>query len=157
MLVEKVKIFLKDYSLKTLCIQSWVHESVILSLIKWEHKKYHRNILDILYAFFNLKKDAFYRENMKKWYPKTESLLWTLVRFKRVRMDIDLQVLAKQIKMSDRALARIESGDSLPYYNSWSIQHIMEVLRFSDSEKKMVADYIDVMKKIEKMVQKYEI
>jgi len=72
-------------------------------------------------------------------------------------MDIDLQVLAKQIKMSDRALARIESGDSLPYYNSWSIQHIMEVLRFSDSEKKMVADYIDVMKKIEKMVQKYEI
>ena len=72
-------------------------------------------------------------------------------------MDIDISVLAKQIKMSDRALARIESGDSLPYYNSWSIQHIMEALLFTEEEKQMVADYIDVMKKVEKMVKKYEI
>lgn len=157
MLLKKIKSYLKEHSLKILCGHSWVHESVILSLVKWEHKKYNRNILDILYEFFNLEKDNFYRDNMKKWYPKTESLLWTLIRFKRVRKEINLEMLASDTKMWARALARIESGDSLPYYNSWSIQHIMEALQFTKEERKQVKDYIEVMKNIEKLVKKYEI
>lgn len=157
MLIQKIKEYLKEYSIRSLCDRSWIHDSAILSMIKGEHKKYRRNTLDILYEFFSLEKDNFYRENMKKWFPKTESLLWTLIRFKRVRANLNLGVLAKQIKMSERALARIESGDSLPYCNSRSIKHIMEVLEFTKEEKEIIGRYIEVMKETEKLVKKYEI
>lgn len=157
LLLTKIQEYIKKYDMKTLCNMSWINDRVFLSLLKQEHRKYHRNTLDILYSFFHIEKDKFYKDNIKKWYPKTESLLWTLVRFKRVRQNLSIHKLAKNIKMDSRALARIESWDALPYYNNWSVQHILEELNFSDEEKGKVKKYIEVMKNIEKLVKKYEI
>ena len=157
MLIQKIKDYIKQYDLNTLTDMSWINRRVILSLIKWEHKKYRKTTLDILYDFFHLKKDQFYYDNFKKWYPQTESILWTLIRFKRVRKNLELDQLAKSIKMDSRALARLESGDSLPYYKSWSIQNIMEILDFNDTEKKIIEEYMKVMIKTKKLVKKYEL
>ena len=157
MLIQKIKEYIKKYDLQTLCNMSWINRRVILSLLKWDHRKYRKTTLDILYDFFKLKHDKFYFENLKKWYPKTESLLWTLIRFKRVRRNIELEKLAKQIKMDSRALKRLESGDALPYYNNWSIQHVLDVLEFTKEEREIVENYIKIMRKTEKLVKKYEI
>lgn len=157
MLIKKIKDYIKKYDIQTLCNMSWINRRVILSIIKSEHKKYRKTTLDILYDFFKLDKDQFYYENFKKWHPKTESILWTFIRFKRVRENLELDSLAKLIKMDSRALARLESWDALPYYNNWSIQNIMNVLKFSESEKKITEDYIIIMRKTEKLVKKYEL
>jgi len=102
-------------------------------------------------------RDAFYKENLKKWYPKTPSLFGTLIRFKRLRLEIDLHDLAKMIKTDERALARLESGDALPTFDGWTIQHLMDALQFNEDERTMAKVYIDTMKWMEKTVKKYDI
>jgi ribosome-binding protein aMBF1 (putative translation factor) len=90
---------------------------VFYSLLKRDWRKYNKNTLDILYDFFKINRDNFYRDNLKKWYPKTPSLFGTFIRYKRLQQEIDIHKLAKKIKMDQRALARLESGDSLPTFD----------------------------------------
>lgn len=157
MLLQKIQEYIKKYSLKDLAFSSSVWVRVILSILALENKKYNKSTLDVLYEFFKLEKDDFYMQNMKKWYPKTETLLGSLFRLKRIWKNKDIHDIAKDIKMEKRALARLESGDALPNYNSYTIQKIIEVLEFSDLEKKIIKDYISSMKNIEALVKKYDI
>lgn len=113
--------------------------------------------MDILYNFFKLERDQFYKDNLKKWYPKTPSLFGTFIRFKRLKLEIDLHDLAKSIRTDERALARLESGDALPTFDGWTIQHLMDALKFTDDEKTMTKIYIDNMKWLEKTIKKYDL
>ena len=157
MLVENIRNYLNSHTIQELHNATWICTGVFYSLLKRDHKKYNKNTLDILYNFFKLPRDQFYNDNLKKWYPKTPSLFGTFIRFKRLKMEIDLHDLAKQIRTDERALARLESGDALPTYDGWTIQHLMEALDFTEDEKTMAKIYIDNMKWLEKTIKKYDI
>lgn len=157
MLVEKIRDYLNTHTIQELHGETWVCTGVFYSLLKRDWKKYNKNTLDILYTFFKLERDQFYKDNLKKWYPKTPSLFWTFIRYKRLKMEIDLHDLAKKIRTDERALARLESGDALPNFDGWTIQHLMEALQFTDEEKTMAKIYIDNMKWLEKTIKKYDI
>lgn len=157
MLVEKIREYLDTHTIQELHNKTGVCTGVFYSLLKRDWKKYNRNTLDILYDFFSLERDEFYKDNLKKWYPKTPSLFWTFIRYKRLKMEIDLHDLAKEIKTDQRALARLESWDALPSINSWTIQHLMDALQFTDDERTMTKIYIDSMKMLEKAIKKYDI
>lgn len=157
MLVEKIREYLDTNTIQDLHNATWVCTGVFYSLLKRDWKKYNKNTLDILYSFFGLDRDQFYKDNLKKWYPKTPSLFGTFVRYKRLKLEIDLKDLAKKIKTDQRALARLESGDALPTFDWWTIQHLMDALQFTDEEKSMTKIYIDNMKWMEKTIKKYDI
>lgn len=157
MLIVKIREYLDKHTIQELHAQTGVCTGVFYSLLKRDWKKYNKNTLDILYTFFSMERDAFYKENLKKWYPKTPSLFGTLIRFKRLKLEIDLSDLAKMIKTDERALARLESGDALPTFDGWTIQHLMDALQFTDDERTMAKVYIDTMKWLEKTVKKYDI
>lgn len=157
MLVEKIRKYLDDHTIQDLHNQTGICTGVFYSLLKRDWKKYSKNTLDILYSFFELPRDQFYNNNLKKWYPKTPSLFGTFVRYKRLHKEIDIKQLSKMVRVDERALARLESGDALPTFDSWTIQHIMEALDFNDEEKTMTKIYIDNMKWIEKTIKKYDI
>jgi predicted transcriptional regulator len=84
-------------------------------------------------------------------------LFGTFIRCKRLKLEIDLWELAKSVRVDQRALARLESGDALPTFDSWTIQHIFNALEFTDEEKTMTKMYIDNMKRMEKIVKQYDI
>lgn len=157
MLVEKIRDYLNTHTIQELHGETWVCTGVFYSLLKRDWKKYNKNTLDILYSFFKLERDQFYKDNLKKWYPKTPSLFGTFIRYKRLKMEIDLHDLAKKIRTDERALARFESWDALPTFDGWTIQHLMEALQFTDEEKTMAKIYIDNMKWLEKTIKKYDI
>ena len=157
MLVKAIKEYLKDNTLQDLYRATGISPSVFYSLIKRDWKKYNKTTLDILYAFFSLEHDDFYKENQKKRYPKTPSLFWTFIRQKRLKLNIDMKELSNGIKVDKRALARIESWDALPTFDSWTIQHLMDTLQFNEDEKIMAQLYINAMKWLEKMVKKNDI
>lgn len=157
MLVEKIRNYLDTHTIQELHNATWVCTDVFYSLLKRDHKKYNKNTLDILYSFFKIERDIFYKDNLKKWYPKTPSLFGTFIRFKRLKLEIDLHDLAKSIRTDERALARLESWDALPTFDSWTIQHIFDALQFTDEEKTMAKIYIDNMKWLEKTIKKYDI
>ena len=157
MLVEKIRKYLDDHTIQDLHNSTWVCTGVFYSLLKRDWKKYNKNTLDILYKFFNLERDQFYNDNLKKWYPKTPSLFGTFIRYKRLKLEIDLHELAKRVRVDERALARLESGDALPTFDSWTIQHMFDALEFSDEEKTMTKIYIDNMKWLEKTIKQYDL
>lgn len=157
MLVEKIRSYLDNHTIQDLHHSTGICTGVFYSLLKRDWKKYSKNTLDILYKFFDIKRDQFYNDNLKKWYPKTPSLFGTFVRYKRLKMEIDLKQLSQLVRVDERALARLESGDALPTFDSWTIQHIFDALKFTDEEKTMTKIYIDNMKWLEKTIKKYDI
>lgn len=157
MLVEEIRKYLDCHTIQDLHNATWVCTGVFYSLLKRDWKKYSKNTLDILYTFFALERDSFYNDNLKKRYPKTPSLFGTFIRYKRLKLEIDMHDLAKTIKVDERALARLESGDALPTFDSWTMQHIFDALEFSEEERTMTKIYIDNMKWMEKAIKKYDL
>jgi len=157
MLVEKIRSYLADHTIQDLHYSTGICTGVFYSLLKRDWKKYNKNTLDIVYEFFDLPRDQFYNDNLKKRYPKTPSLFGTFIRCKRLKLEIDLWELAKSVRVDQRALARLESGDALPTFDSWTIQNIFNALEFTDEEKTMTKMYIDNMKRMEKIVKQYDI
>ena len=157
MLVEKIKQYLDLNTIQDLYHATGVNTGVFYSLLKRDWKKYNKTTLDILYGFFDLPRDQFYNDNLKKWYPKTPSLFGTFVRYKRLHKEVDLKELAVRLRMDERALARLESGDALPTFDSWTIQHMMDALDFTSEERTMAKIYIDNMKWLEKTIKKYDL
>ena len=120
-----------------------------------KNRKFFKQTLDILYWFFDLPRDHFYKANLKKRYPKTLSILGSLFRAKRCELGLDMNDVAKITQIDRRALARLEAGDSMPNENSYTIKTLCKVLKFSEEEIKQIALYIQTYKDIEKISKKY--
>lgn len=156
MLLEKIQEYIKKYDLRTFSRDSWVWIPVILSILNLENKKYNKKTLNILYDFFDLEKDDFYRKNLEKWYPKTKNILWNFIRIKRLKKNKDLENLAKTLKMDKRALARLEAWESFPSYNSYTIQKIIENLDFSEKEKQIIKNHLKSCQEVKKILKNYD-
>lgn len=156
MLLEKIQEYIKKYDIKTFSRYSWVWIPVILSILNLENKKYNKKTLDILYHFFKLEKDDFYKQNLKKWYPKTKNILWNFIRIKRIAKNKDLDSLAREMKMEKRALARLEAWESLPSFNSYTIQKIIKTLEFDEKEIEIVRSFLYSCREVKKFLKKYD-
>ena len=153
MLINKINDYLKINNIKNLSNQSWIWENVFLSILNKENRKYNKNTLDILYSFFWLSRDDFYLNNLKKRNPKTNCLFGYFIRLKRLKKNINILELAKKIKMGDRAIARIEAGDSLPSFNSYTIENLSNFLEFNNNEKKIIKKYIEITKELNNLLE----
>lgn len=153
---KKIKEFLRNWDFNKLSKDTWLSNNVLISFFENKNRKYTKNTMDILYDFFHLEIDDFYKENVKKWYPKTNSLFWYLLRTKRTNKNIMIEDLAKMIKIERRTLSRIESGDTLPTNNSYTINHLIDVLWFTEEEKNITNKYINVMRELIEIVKNNE-
>jgi len=147
-----MKDFIAKKWLKQLSDRTWVCIETIKALINQRRQKYNIATLDALYDFFWIHKDFFYIANMKKRYPKTPSLLWTFIRILRTNVWIDLEILSKKTLIDKRALARLEAGDSLPCFDSYTIQKIIEVLEITKEDQNLIKIYINSSKDIENRI-----
>jgi len=156
-LQERINSYLKVNPIKDLERYSWVSRKTLTRIAKHkEGNKYYKKTLDILYKFFKIDKDKFYVENNKKWHWDSSSLLWRMVRNKRIYEHKDLATLSKEMNVDVRVLGRVERWECCPLSDSWTINSIIDKLNFSELERKVTNEFIESIKKMESLVKKWE-
>lgn len=155
----EIKRFINNHEngMKKLVDQTGIGDAVFKNLLSDDNKnrKYFKQTLDILYDFFDIPRDHFYKMNLKKWYPKTLSILWSLLREKRCALGLDIEEVARATQIDRRALARLEAGDSMPNAQSYTILKLCKMLNFNKEEMQKINAYINAYKDIEKISKKY--
>lgn len=132
----------------------WINRKTLKKIYEKRYDKINKKTLDHLYCFFRLEKDNFYNKILSKRYPETDSLLWNIIRKKRLEKIMDLHDLSKKIKIERRTLSRVEAWDTMPTPNSYTMKHLLSELEFSTSEKEIINSYIASTKSLKKLLKK---
>jgi|SaaInlStandDraft_7_1057024.scaffolds.fasta_scaffold04692_4 hypothetical protein len=140
---DRIKEFLDQNNMKILRQETWIWCKAIYSIKNWHrNKKYTKQTLDTLYDFFNLTKDTFYIDNMKKWLKSDESILWVLLKNRRDKLWFSKKEVAKIIKWTEREMTRIEAWDVAPKFNSYYLRELIKLYKFSESEWNQIKWYV---------------
>lgn len=140
---EKIKEFIDINNMKILRQETWIWCKAIYSIKNWHrNKKYTKQTLDTLYDFFEISKDKFYIDNMKKWLKSDESILWVLLKKRRDKLWLSKKEVAKIIKWTEREMTRIESWDVAPKFNSYYLRELIKLYNFSESEWNQIKWYV---------------
>ena len=140
---DRIKEFLDQNNMKILRQETWIWCKAIYSIKNWHrNKKYTKQTLDTLYDFFNLTKDTFYIDNMKKWLKSDESILWVLLKKRRDKLWFSKKEVAKIIKWTEREMTRIEAWDVAPKFNSYYLRELIKLYNFSESEWNQIKWYV---------------
>lgn len=110
MLKKLMQEYIEKYSIERLEQETGVKNAILREILNNNPRraKFRQTTLDALYEFFGLVADNFYFDNLKKWYPKTETLLGTFLRTKRIQMGYSHEKLASLINGNKLAIQRLE-------------------------------------------------
>lgn len=147
-LQKRMAAFRKEHGNGTLSARTGLSESMLDEVLRGKHGKHRKNNLDILYSFFGLEPDAWYRANMKKWVKPTESVLGEMFRKKRLSMGMSLEDVRKATKIGTRQLARLEAGDSLPSFSSYTVTKLLELYDFDEGQRERIRWFVVVLRDI---------
>jgi transcriptional regulator with XRE-family HTH domain len=136
--------------------ETGISRSALWSLKNMKKVKYRKQTLDVLYNYFQMEYDTFYKENMKKRHPPTFAVIWNIMRLKRLEAHRAMEDVAKLIKGSVRELYRIEAWDSLPSYRSRYMTELLELYEFTEEERNTIMRWIAIVKDLIKMNNKYD-
>jgi len=145
-----------EKSARTLSDKTGIDIGIINSIVSGKRKKYRSTTLDILYEFFWLEKDDFYKENMKRRLQPSESILGTILRDRRVQMWYSLEDVSALLKWDARSLARIESWDTLPAYHSYYITRLLQLYKFTKEESETLKRFICILRDLVKIAGRYQ-
>lgn len=121
---------------------------MLLNIVNERHGKHRKNNLDILYEFFRLPQDKWYHENMKKWVKPTESVLGEIFRKKRLKIGLSIDEVERKTKIGSRQIARLEAGDSLPSFSSYTITQLLQLYSFKDEEREKIRWFMTILRDI---------
>lgn len=142
--------------LTDLARETGISRSALRSLKNLKKVKYRKQTLDVLYEYFELEYDEFYKENMKKRHPPTFAVIGNIMRLKRLEHHRSVEEVAKIIKGSVREIYRIEAWDSLPSYRSWYMTELLALYEFSEEEKNKIMRWIAIVKDLIKINNRYD-
>lgn len=147
-LVKKILEHRKRNGTEALPLATGIRESTIDSIVGNWNGKHRKNTLDILYEFFALPKDAWYHENMKKWVKPTESVLGEIFRKKRLAMSLSIPDVSKRTRVGERQIARLEAGDSLPSFQSYTVTRLVDLYGFTEDERQKIRWFAVVLRDV---------
>jgi hypothetical protein len=158
-IIIKIRTYLKDdeRNSTTLSNATGVDVGIINSILSGKRKKYRSTTLDILYEYFGIERDDYYKENLKRWVMPVESILGSILRNRRIQMWYSIEDVANLVKWEERQLARIEAGDSLPSYQSYYISKLLPLYQFTPQEQEQIRWFICILKDMVKIHNKYDI
>lgn len=110
MLKKLMQEYIEKHSIERLEQETGIKNAILREILNSNPRraKFRQTTLDALYEFFGLVSDNFYFDNLKKWYPKTETLLGTFLRTKRIQMGYSHEKLAGLINGNKLAIQRLE-------------------------------------------------
>ncbi len=142
----KIIAYREKNGMASLVCHTGIQESMLNNIVSERHGKHRKNNLDILYDFFRLPKDPWYHENMKKWVKPTESILGEIFRKKRLQLGLSMDDIDARIHVGSRQIARLEAGDSLPSFSSYTITKLLEIYEFTNEEREKIRWFIVVLR-----------
>lgn len=95
-LVKKIRA--NNQSLSYIESETGVGKTTLRKLKSMKPGKYKKNTLDVLYQYFDIERDDFYDDQMKKRYPPTFSVIGNILRQKRIQMGLSIAEVAKRTK-----------------------------------------------------------
>lgn len=155
MLLVKMNQYITKYSLERLSQKTGIDTKVLQSILEEKQTRYRHYTVNALYDFFEMpKKDNFYKRHLISWQPKTNSIIWSYFRIKRIENGKSLEEIWKQCNISTRALHRLEAGETLPWINSWTVQKLFENLDFKEEEKERIWSLLKLSYQVNKELKK---
>lgn len=156
MIKKLINDYIQENGIGNLQKHTGVSEAVINAIITDNPKKvkFRVTTLDALYEFFRLVKDNFYMENMKKRHPNTDSILGSYLRSKRIALGYSMEEIAHELKSTKLTIIRIELGEVLPQFGSYTMQNLMFKYKLDPIERQLVKNYIQATKDIETLLKK---
>lgn len=145
-----------EWWLTHLSRETGISRSALWSLKNLKKTKYRKQTLDILYEYFDLDYDTFYKDNLRKRHPPTFAVIGNIMRLKRLEQHWSIEEVAKMIKGSPRELYRIEAWDSLPSYRSRYMTELLELYEFTEEERHTIMWWIAIVKDLIKLNNKYD-
>lgn len=145
-LQKRMAAFRREHGNGTLSARTGLSESMLDEVLRGKHGKHRKHNLDILYSFFGLEPDAWYRANMKKWVKPTESILGEILRKKRLSLGMSLDDVRRATKIGTRQLARLEAGDSLPSFSSYTVGALLDLYGFDDAHRERIRWFVVVLR-----------
>ena len=142
--------------MQSLIDNTGVSNAVVNAIITDNPKKvkFRTTTLDALYEYFNLHKDNYYFDNMKKRFPNTDSVLGTFLRNKRIELGYSVDHIAHELKSTRLTILRLELGEVLPHFTSYTMQNIMFKYGLTPQERQLCKNFINAIKDIERLVKK---
>jgi transcriptional regulator with XRE-family HTH domain len=139
LVTEKLREYMakhSPYGMKMICDRTGLGHVAINNLTHEKKAKYKPSTLNVLYDYFKLERDDWYRANMKKWHQKPDSILGSYFREKRIALGLSIPEVARALRnIDERTIHRIESGDSFPDYSSYTIIKLIEYYKIPENEK----------------------
>lgn len=83
---------------------------------------------------------------MKKWVKPTESILGEIFRKKRLSLGLSIDEIERKTKIGSRQIARLEAGDSLPSFSSYTITQLLQLYNFNFDEREKIRWFIVVLR-----------
>lgn len=138
LIVEKIREYKTrngEYWLSRLSDRTGLGTIAIENVFYQRKQKYKISTLDELYDYFKIEKDEWYKSNLKKWHQKPDSIIWSIFRAKRIEMWLSLHDAARENKIDERTIKRLESGDALPRFEQYTMKRLVNFYGFTDEEK----------------------
>jgi hypothetical protein len=143
LLQAKILEFLNNnWKFRQLSILTWISIWTLQDLKNWNNnRKYNKKILDWLYKYFSIEKDNFYKNNCFDKIKKKWDSVGDFFKKKRLWSWYSIHDVAKKIKVSNRQIQRLEYGEINYKYNSYLIQELFNLYRFSQKEQNAIIAY----------------
>ncbi len=130
---DKIHTFVSQNGIQDLLSAIWIGSKTYYDFININNtRKFSKNILDKFYKFFNETPDEYYEKRLKR-IIKSENIFGAFFREQREKYNLDLQQIAKEIKMSIRQLQNIETNGVNP--NSQNFHNICRAYKVSATKR----------------------
>lgn len=154
MLIPLVKNYIKEHSMESLSIISWVSRQSLHNLVNKRKPTFRKQTLDKLYSFFHLYKDEFYIQNFKRQYQDWPSYLARILQNKRLWLGLSRHELARRSLISEKTISRVERW-WMP--DDWTLNSLIPALWFNDQEKQEIINFSKQLRVLVNLHKKYAI
>lgn len=158
LIVERIREYKEKntgYWLVRLSDRTGLGTIAIENVLYQKKPKYKISTLDALYTYFKIEKDEWYRQNLKKWHEQHDSILGNIFREKRIEMNLTIHEVAQRIRVDEKTIKNIETGNSLPHFNQYTFKKLMNLYSFDDEEKTTIAWWITITHDLMMVYKKY--
>lgn len=152
---DKTKDYIAENWIDRLARETGLCNSTLRKIAKGQ-KNFSCITLSVLYKFFNIDRDSFYKKNLAKGLKPSKGLIWDLFRVKRLEQGLSIKEVAKTLRCNKRDLIRIELWNSLPWQNSYYTKKLLNLYSFTEEEKSKIKYCISLQKDLVKVVYKYD-
>lgn len=143
-------------------IRTGVWRRVIENLMEGKIDRYKIRTLNTLYDFFSLERDDFYMDNLDRLKQGTvhnqsawhDSVFGSIMYEMRKKQKMTIPEVSFATKIDEKTIKRIEYGETLPSFGSYTLTTLANLYEFSDEDRNTIGWLITISKDTQKILKR---